>query len=133
MARQKQDPEWLGRRLKLRDLRILMTVVDCGTMAKAAQRLAVSQPVVSKAISDLEHVVGVRLLDRSQRGVEPTACGRALIKRGITIFDEMEQGLKEIELISDPTAGEVSVAATGPVAGTIVVPAVDRLGRQYPR
>jgi DNA-binding transcriptional LysR family regulator len=133
MAGQKQDPEWLGRRLKLRDLRILMTVVDCGTMGKAAQRLAVSQPVVSKAISDLEHVVGVRLLDRSQRGVEPTAYGRALIKRGIAIFDEMEQGLKEIELISDPTAGEVSVAATGPVAGTIVVAAVDRLARQYPR
>lgn len=84
--------ERTSRRLKLRDLRILMTVVECGTMGKAAEQLAVSQPVVSKTISDMEHAVGVRLLDRSQRGVEPTAYGRALIKRGIVIFDEMKEG-----------------------------------------
>lgn len=129
----KRTIEWIGRRLKLRDLRILMTVAECGTMGKAAERLAVSQPVVSKAISDMEHAVGVRLLDRSQSGVEPTAYGRALIKRGIAIFDEMRQGLKDIEFLSDPAAGEVAVGATAPVAAAIVAPAVDRLSRQYPR
>lgn len=129
----KQDADRIGRRLKLRDLRILMTVVECGTMGKAAERLAVSQPVVSKAISDMEHAVGVRLLDRSQRGVEPTPYGRALIRRGIAIFDEMQQGLKEIEFLSDPTAGEVRIGATEPVAAAIVSPVIDRLSRQYPR
>ena len=82
-----------------------MTVVECGTMGKAAERLAISQPVVSKAIADMEHALAVRLLDRSQRGVEPTPYGRALIKRGIAIFDEMRQGIEEIEFLSDPTAG----------------------------
>jgi DNA-binding transcriptional LysR family regulator len=120
-------------RLKLRDLRILMTVVECGTMGKAAEQLAVSQPVVSKTISDMEHAMGVRLLDRGQHGVVPTAYGRALIKRGIVIFDEMRQGLREIEFLSDPTSGEVSVGATAPVAAAIVAPAVDHLCRQYPR
>lgn len=122
-----------GRRLKLRDLQILLTVAECGTMGKAAQILAVSQPVVSKAISDLEHAVGVRLLDRSQRGVEPTVHGRALIKRGIAIFDEMQQGLKDLEVLSDPAAGEVSIGATASAATAIVAPVIDRLARQYPR
>src|ERR1700726_3356549 len=99
----KQGTERIGRRLKLRDFRILMTVIECGTMGKAAERLAISQPVVSKAIADMEHALGVRLLDRSQRGVEPTPYGRALIKRGIAIFDEMRQGIEEIEFLSDPT------------------------------
>ena len=129
----KQGMERIGRRLKLRDLRILMTVVECGTMGKAAARLAVSQPVVSKAIADLEHTLGVRLLDRSRRGVEPTPYGRALIKRGVAIFDEMRQGIEEIEFLSDPTAGEVRIGATDPINAAIVAPVIDRLSRQYAR
>src|SRR4051812_2536819 len=77
MIAQMQE-ERIGRRLKLRDLRILMTVVECGTVGKAAGHLAIWQPVVSKAISDMERALGVRLLDRSQRGVERTPYGRAL-------------------------------------------------------
>jgi DNA-binding transcriptional LysR family regulator len=129
----KQGTERIGRRLKLRDFRILMTVIECGTMGKAAERLAISQPVVSKAIADMEHALGVRLLDRSQRGVEPTPYGRALIKRGIAIFDEMRQGIEEIEFLSDPTAGEVRIGATDPINAAIVAPVIDRLSRQYPR
>ena len=130
MTAQKQSPEQTGRRLKLRDLRILMTVVECGTMGKAAGRLAVSQPVVSKAIADLEHALGVRLLDRSRRGIEPTPYGRALTKRGVAIFDEMRQGIEEIEFLSDPTAGEVRIGATDPINAAIVAPVIDRLSRQ---
>jgi hypothetical protein len=48
----------------------------------------------------------VRLLDRSRRGVEPTPYGRALIKRGIAIFDEMRQGIEEIEFLSDLQRGK---------------------------
>ena len=129
----KHAVERTAQRLKLRDLRILMTVVECGTMGKAAEHLAVSQPVVSKTISDMEHAVGVRLLDRSQRGVVPTAYGRALIKRGIVIFDEMKQGLRDLEFLSDPASGEVSVGATAPIAAAIIAPALAQLCRQYPR
>ena len=123
----------IGPRFKLRDLRILLTVAEAGTMGRAAQILAVSQPVVSKAISDLEHAAGARLLDRSQRGVAPTAHGRALIRRGIAIFDEMHQGLKDLEKLSDPAAGEVSIGATASAAAAIVSPVIARLSRQYPR
>src|SRR6476659_942716 len=133
MVAPKQGLERIDRQLKLRDLRILMIVVECGTMGKAAGRLAVSQPVVSKAIADLEHALGVRLLDRSRRGVEPTPYGRALIKRGIAIFDEMRQGIEEIDFLSDPTSGEVRIGATDPINAAIVAPVIDRLSRQYPR
>ena len=85
----------IGRRVKLHDLHILMTVAELGSMGKAAERLAVSQPSVSKSISDLEYVVGVRLLDRTSRGVETTAYGRALLRRGMGAFDELRQGIKE--------------------------------------
>jgi DNA-binding transcriptional LysR family regulator len=85
----------IGRRVKLHDLHILMTVAELGSMGKAAERLAVSQPSISKSISDLEYAVGVRLLDRTSRGVETTAYGRALLRRGMGAFDELRQGIKE--------------------------------------
>jgi DNA-binding transcriptional LysR family regulator len=65
-------------------------------MGKAAAKLAVSQPVVSKAISDMEQTLGVRLLDRSPCGIEPTLYGRAFIDRGVAVFDEISQGIKEL-------------------------------------
>src|ERR1700724_2401812 len=81
------------RRLKLRELRILLAVVKAGSMAKGAAELAISQPNVSKAISDLECALGVRLLDRGARGVEPTTYGLAVIQRGIAVFDELRHAV----------------------------------------
>ena len=101
-----QWAERIGRRIKLRDLHVLHAVVQSGSMTRAATQMAVSVPVVSKAIADLEHTVGVRLLDRSPQGVEPTAYGRALLGRSLVAFDELRQGIKDIEFLSDPTAGE---------------------------
>jgi len=123
----------IGRRLKLHDLHVLLAVVQAGSMAKAASHLAVSQPAVSKAIADMEHVLGVRLLDRSSQGVEPTRYGRALIKRGNAVFDELRQGVQEIEFLADPTVGELRIGASEPVAAAIVSVVIERLSRQYPR
>jgi DNA-binding transcriptional LysR family regulator len=69
-----------------------------------------SQPSVSDAIANLEAVVGVRLLDRSPRGIEPTIYAKALLKRGHIAFDELQLGLQEIEHLTDPTLGEVRLA-----------------------
>ena len=95
----------IGSRLKLRDLHILLTVVHRGSMAKAAAELAISQPAVSKAIADMEHTFGLRLLDRGRGGVEPTAYGRALVTRGQAIFDELKLGIEELAFLADPTVG----------------------------
>src|SRR5690242_14263023 len=101
--------ERIERRLKLHDVRVLISVAEMGSMNKAAERLGTSQPAVSRAISDLEHAVGVSLLDRSPAGVEPTAYGQALIRRGLAAFDELRQGIKDIEFIADPTAGVLRI------------------------
>src|SRR5262249_2067951 len=102
----------VARRLKLRDLRMLDTVVRSKSMARAAIQLNLTQAAVSRAISELEQMLGVRLLDRSRQGIEPTPYGRALLKSGVTIFDGLRQGLREIEFLSDPTGGEVRIAAS---------------------
>lgn len=121
------------RRLKLRDLEILMAVVESGSMGKAAQRLEMFQPTVSKAIADLEHALGVRLLDRSRQGVEPTPYGLALIKRGTAVFDELKQGVQDIDFLADPTAGELRIGTTENMVGGFLPAVIDRLTRRHPR
>jgi DNA-binding transcriptional LysR family regulator len=96
----------IGRRLRLRDLHVFSTVVQRGSMAKAAQQLGVSQPAVSEVIADLEHALGVRLVDRSAQGVEPTIYGDALLRRSVAVFDELKQSIRDIEFLSDPAVGE---------------------------
>ena len=120
-------------RLKLRDLRLLDTVVRWGSMAKAANQLNLSQPAVSKAIAEMEQVLGVRLIDRGRQGVEPTPHGLALLKRGIAIYDELRQGVAEIEHLSDPTAGEVRIAAPEPIAAGLLTVLIAQFTRKYPR
>ena len=122
----------IGRRIKLSDLHVLIAVAQTGSMAKAAAQLAVSHPVISRSISDLEHTLGVRLLERNPRGVEVTACGRAILARSHAAFDELRQGVRDIEFLSDPTVGEVRIGTTPPLAASFVFTVIDRLSRRYP-
>jgi DNA-binding transcriptional LysR family regulator len=98
----------VGRRLKPRDLHIFAAVAELGNMARAAERLAVSRPVVSKTISELEHTLGVPLFDRSAKGVVPTLYGQALLRHSAAIFDELRQSVKEIEFLARPDVGRIA-------------------------
>ena len=66
------------------------------------------------------------LFDRSTQGVEPTQYGRALLKRGIAAFDEIDQGVKDIEFLSDPTAGELRFGTGAGISEGIVLTAINR-------
>jgi len=122
----------IGRRIKLRDLHVVLAVAESGSMAKASQKLAISHPVVSKTISDLEHTLGVKLFDRTSQGVEVTSYGAALLKCGVNVFDEMRQGLKQIEFLTDPTSGELAVGCPE-IMNAGIMPAIsERLLQQHP-
>src|SRR6266852_569153 len=123
----------IGRRLKPRDLHIFMVVVELGNISKAADSLAMSRPVVSKTIAGLEHTLGVPLIDRSPQGVEPTLYGRALLKWAIAVFDDLRQGVKEIEFLADPNAGELRIGCTETMAAGFVSAVIGRLFQRYPR
>src|SRR5215469_12661225 len=133
MARKIDWERQIGRRLKLRDLHVFATVVQRGSMAKAAQQLGVSQPAVSEVIADLEHALGVRLVDRSAQGVAPTIYGDALLRRSVTVFDELKQSIRDIEFLSDPTVGEVRIACAESLWFTLFPEVVLRFSEQYPR
>ena len=127
--------EWesrLGRRLRVRDLYILSTVVKAGSMANAARELGISQPAVSEAIANLEHLLRVRLLDRSKHGVAPTVYANVILKRTVTVFDELKQGVRDIEALADPSTGELTVGYTS-MDAAVVPRIVELFSGRFPR
>ena len=123
----------IGRRMKLQDLHVLMTVMQAGSMGKAAERLNTAQPAISRSIAQLEHALGVRLLDRHRQGIEPTEYGRALLDCGVAVFDDLRRGVKTIEFLTDPEAGEVRIGSSAFLAASFVSAVIDQLSRRYPR
>src|ERR1044071_4962048 len=128
----KQWEQHIGRRLRLRDLFVFFRVVDCGSMTKAAAKLGVATPSISDVIADIEHALGVRLLDRTNKGVLPTRYGQALLARAHAAFDELRQGIRDIEFISDPAGGEVRIGCSESLLAFIVLGS-GRLSRRHPR
>src|SRR5215470_7951749 len=123
----------IRRHMKLQDLYILMAVVKAGSMRKAAAHLNSNQPSISRSIAELENTLGVQLLDRNPQGIEPTQYGRALLDCGMAVFDDLHQGVKNIEFLADPTTGEVRIGSGSFLAASFVSGVVDRISRRYPR
>jgi DNA-binding transcriptional LysR family regulator len=123
------DPD---RRIKLRDLKVFQAAAETGSMAKAAAHLAITQPAVSYAVSELEHAVGVPLLDRSSQGVTPTVYGRALLARSAIVFNELRHGISEIASLADPEVGELRIGTTPPMSA-VASAVFNHLVPRYPR
>ncbi len=77
-------------------------------------------------------MLGASLLERSSRGVELTDCGRLLLARARAIFDEIRQGVKDIERRSDPASGEVRIGTTEPLT-VVLSKSITRLSLKYPK
>lgn len=131
MAKIRDWDSHIGRRLRLRDLHVFFTVVEHGSLSKAASHLGVSHPAISQLIVELEHALGARLFDRNSRGVTPTIYGRALLARGRAAFDELKQGVRDIEFLSDPAVGEVRIGCPEGIEA-ILVPVIEVFSLRYP-
>lgn len=129
------DQDWekkIGRRLRLRDLYVVFTVAECGSMAKAAEKLRVTQSAVSQMIADVEEELGVRLFDRSRRGVEATIYGQVLIRRGKAAFDELRHGVQEIDYLRSEGTGEIRIGCPETLAASVLPTAIDIFSSRWP-
>ncbi|MEG3615238.1 LysR family transcriptional regulator [Isoptericola haloaureus] len=97
--------------MELRHLRYFVAVVDAGSLTAAAEVLHLSQPPLSVAISKLEGELGVRLLHRTPRGVEPTSAGRYLLDAASRILGEIDDMVAALGRFAEGTAGSLTVAA----------------------
>ena len=109
--------------MDLKELRYFRAIAEAGTFAKAAARLRVAQPALSRQMQKLEHSLGVELLRRSSRGVTPTAAGQLLLKRTMKLEEELEDTRREVSELSEQVVGSLRVAAPYPVS-TLMIPSL---------
>ena len=117
----------------MRQLEVLLAVARSGSMAKAAEALAITQPVVSKSIADLEATLGVRLLDRTTRGIDLTLFGQALLERSVAIFNDLKTSVNELDFLADGTGGHLRIGSSDTIAFGMLGVILDQLSRRYPR
>jgi DNA-binding transcriptional LysR family regulator len=104
-----------------RQLAAFCAVVERASFSQAAEQLGVTQPAVSLQIRSLEKRLGVQLLDRSGRRVEPTDAGRRLYRSSLRLLAQEEQLLAELgEEAEGELTGRLELgASTGP-GGTVI-------------
>lgn len=119
-------------RLKIRHLNALLAVAEHGTLVRAADALAITQPAVSKTLAELEDIVGRPLLERSPRGVRLTAAGRVLLRYAGTSLRAIREGLDSIAGEQAAEAPAVLIGALPNVAATVLPSALLRFAKDVP-
>ena len=114
VARQNRIVDRAVSRLKLRQLRLLVAVGQYGSIQHAARELRISQPAATKLIKDLELDFEVKLFDRTNRGVVPTAHGDALIRHGKLILAQVSNAAQELDDLSEGSSGRVVIGTLLP-------------------
>ena len=127
------DAAQIAGRISLRQLRAVIAVAESRSMAKAAEALCVTQPVVSKSIADLEDVLGVRLFDRSPSGVEPTIYGQAFVDRGLAVLNELRSSVSDLRSLAEGAGGELRIGSSEAVAAGMLGEIIRRMSSRYPR
>lgn len=125
-------PNRAGSPLTLRDLRILLATVEAGSVSRAAAKLRVSQPAVSKTIAQMERALGAPLLVRSSRGVAPTPQGAALIIRGRNALRELQAGLTAMNDGAQAPEGELRIAGNQVALSGLLPAVIERLSARHP-
>lgn len=118
--------------LTLRRLKHFQIVVAEGSFSAAARRLNIAQPALSHSIRTLEEHLGVRLLERSARGVIPTADGRSALlhcNRVLRSFAALEEDFKARK--SEPS-GKITLALAVTLARQMTPRLLQRLSKRYP-
>lgn len=120
-------------RLKFRHLRALVAVAEQGTLVRAADVLAITQPAVSKTLAELEDIVGRRLLERTPKGVKLTASGRVLLRYAGASLRTLSEGLDSLATEQEGEIPVLRIGALPNVAATVLPPALLRFAAATPR
>lgn len=123
----------LDGRLKLRHLVVLTRIAEHGSLVRSAEYLHVTQPVITRALKELEGILGVSLFDRGPRGLTPTVYGAAFIEQARTIVGQVRQAGRQISELADAESGTVHVGTHLAGSNLLLPRAIARIKAERPR
>lgn len=118
--------------IELRQLRYFVTIVDAGSLTRAAELLFVAQPALSQQLAALESNVNAKLLNRSSKGIKPTDAGLALYKHAHAILKLVSDTQGVVRTTEAGLSGRVRLGVPATIAGMLVVPLIHMLREKHP-
>lgn len=119
--------------MKLTQLRHLAAIAETGGLRRAARRLGLSQPALSRSIRELEDELGVTLFDRSISGMELTDSGKALARRGSAVQRELERAREEVFQHNGINVGEVTIGLSSAAHVALLPKAIVPFRKRFPK
>jgi len=117
----------------LRQLRVFQSVARTRNFSRSGEAIGLTQPAVSRAIGELEHAIGLRLLDRTTREVALTEAGRSLAARLDRVLDELDATLDDVAGLADADGGKVRVASSPTLSAYLMPECIAACARAAPR
>ena len=118
--------------ITLRQLRVFLAVAQQQNFSRAGEAVGLTQPAVSRSITDLEQQLGVQLLHRSTRDVELSDAGRLLQGRATRVLDELDAALLEVRGLATQRHGRVRVASSPTLSAHLMPECIARCAQQHP-
>ena len=118
--------------MDLRQLRTFVTVVDEGTVSKAALYLRIAQPALSRQIADLEQELGVKLFDRVGRGLVVSGAGEQLVGNCRALLGDVISLSEHAQLLQRGNTGVLKVGASPLQIENVLAPFLNQYARSYP-
>jgi DNA-binding transcriptional LysR family regulator len=118
--------------MELRHLRYFVAVAEESSLGRAAHRLHVSQPALSKQISELENELGIKLFTRNSRGVELTEAGRVFLLGGRRALAAVKQAAEQAQETAKGARGRLVIGSVGAATISFLSGALSRFRAKYP-
>jgi len=123
---------WIGRKFRLRHLELIAEIYDRRSILKASKRLNLTQPTVTKALQDVEKTLGLKLFERSNRGIEPTEYGEIFARHAKVLLAQLRHAAEELENRRVGYSGRVSVGTLLAASASILPDAIVLLKKERP-
>ena len=119
--------------MELRQLHYFTRIVALRSFTKAATELRIAQPALGQQVRHLEEELGVTLLVRHSRGVDPTEAGRLLMERAGRILEEVQRAKQDVRQLQNAVQGTVTVGMTAGISDLLAAPLVEWCNRECPQ
>src|SRR6266480_2594335 len=118
-------PDWyLKARLKARHLALLVAIAEHGSLRRAAQEIAVTQPAATRILADLEDALGVPLFDRHAWGMQSTPYGETLLRYARGVLTDLSEAREELAALAAGAKGRLRIGSVTGAVPRLLTPAI---------
>lgn len=126
-------PSWfLRNRVKLRQLLLVSVLGESGNLRRAAAQLAMTQPTATRLLHEIETALGVKLFERSRRGMAPTLYGTAMIRHAQALLADLDAAHEGIRALAEGAAGTLTIGAMASTASVVLPRSIAAIAKQHP-